>query len=154
MKNKVTLCAALFFLTATTIYSQSGQKWATGGNGLGAGDFFGSTNNFPVIFKTNNLQRASISATGVFQLNNLAGSGNRFIMTDANGNLIPFNLNGFQKLYNKSDPDLFNFVIRQTFSTRSIIIYDVIISNKIAIYIKKEEDIQTFKVLVLIYLFI
>ena len=34
--------------------SQSGQKWATGLNSIGAGDAIGTKNLFPILFFTNN----------------------------------------------------------------------------------------------------
>ena len=85
MKNKFT-----FLLLTLTItgYSQSGAKWATGGNSLSTGDFFGTTNNFPIDFKTNNVSRMNLSTTGVLKLNSLAGTGSRLLQTDANGNII------------------------------------------------------------------
>ena len=73
----------------TTIgYSQAGAKWATGGNSTTTGDFFGTTTNFPIDFKTNNVLRATLSTTGVFKINNLAGANTRLLQTDANGNII------------------------------------------------------------------
>jgi hypothetical protein len=83
----VTSFAILFCLNG---FSQSGQKWATGGNGLSTGEFFGSTNNFPVIFKVNNIQKMSLATTGALQINYLAGTGNRFLQTDAAGNIVSF----------------------------------------------------------------
>ncbi|HBX51183.1 MAG: hypothetical protein A2275_09100 [Bacteroidetes bacterium RIFOXYA12_FULL_35_11] len=49
-------------------FSQSGDKWATGGNNLSSGDFLGSKNNQPLVLKTNNTQRAVFTATGWFGL--------------------------------------------------------------------------------------
>jgi hypothetical protein len=64
------------------------SKWNVFGN-LGDGaDWLGTTNSFPLIFKTNNTQRMSLDANGVFNLVNLAGTGSRMLQTDANGNLI------------------------------------------------------------------
>ena len=73
----------------TTIgYSQAGAKWATGGNASSTGEFFGTTTNFPIDFKTNNVLRATLSTTGVFKINSLAGVNTRLLQTDANGNII------------------------------------------------------------------
>lgn len=86
MKKQLNTLA--FVCLTSFAFSQSGAKWATGGNASGAGDFLGTTNSFPIDFKTNNVLRATLSATGVFKINNLAGTGSRLIMADANGNLI------------------------------------------------------------------
>ncbi len=67
-----------------------GPKWSTAGNAIGISDKIGSTNNFPLIFTVNNAQKMMLSTSGVLQLNNLSGMGNRFLQTDASGNIIPF----------------------------------------------------------------
>lgn len=85
MKMKLTL---LLGVITTLGYSQAGAKWATGGNSTTTGDFFGTTTNFPIDFKTNNVLRATLSTTGVFKINNLAGANTRLLQTDANGNII------------------------------------------------------------------
>jgi hypothetical protein len=90
MKKNILFSIAL--IANFNLFSQSGQKWATGGNGLITGDFFGSTNNFPIIFKVNNIQRMSLSVAGVLQINGLSGSLNRLLQTDASGNIIPFTM--------------------------------------------------------------
>lgn len=100
MKNKTlpvmskgfTIAFCLLFFSNVSIQAQSGAKWATGGNGIGAGEFIGTTNNYPLLFRTNNAQQMMLSTTGVLQLNNLNGSGNRLLQTDASGNIIPFNM--------------------------------------------------------------
>ncbi len=91
LSNSLKLAACVFFIFIGNFSKgQSGQKWSSGGNGLSAGDFFGSTNGFPIVFKVNNIQKMSLAVNGVLQLNNLAGAGTRFLQADANGNLIPF----------------------------------------------------------------
>ena len=73
-------------------YSQAGAKWATQGNTTSTGDFIGTTDFKPLVFKTNNVIRGAFTETGSFQLNNLSGTGNRFLQTDASGNIIPFTM--------------------------------------------------------------
>ncbi len=72
-------------------FSQQGAKWGTGGNSVSTGDFIGTTNNFSLLFKVNNIQRMSLNTTGILQLNSLAGTGTGFTTLDANGNLIRTN---------------------------------------------------------------
>jgi len=57
----IVLFAGAFSLGA---YAQSGQKWSTSGLAVVAGDFLGTTNNFPLIFKTNNVQHMVILPSG------------------------------------------------------------------------------------------
>ena len=87
MKIKSTL-TLLFLGLTTTIFSQTDTKWSTLGIAASSGDFFGTTNAYPIDFKTNNILRASLSPTGLFNLNNLAGAGTRLLQTDASGNVI------------------------------------------------------------------
>lgn len=80
------------FLTvyACEILAQSGQKWATNGNSASSGDFVGTTNNVPLVFKTNNASGMVLSTNGVLKINSLTGTGTRFLQSDAVGNLISF----------------------------------------------------------------
>lgn len=80
------------FLTLSTsaIFAQAGQKWASVGNSASSGDFVGTTNNVPLVFKANNVIGMSLGTNGVFKVNGLAGTGSRFLQTDAAGNLISF----------------------------------------------------------------
>lgn len=60
--HKAVMLFTFFILIATNSFSQSGEKWATGGNNVGAGDIFGTTTNFPLLFHTNNTQKMSLGA--------------------------------------------------------------------------------------------
>lgn len=72
-------------------FSQAGMKWATQGNTGSTGDFVGTTNNFPLTFKVNNIERMSLSTTGILQVNSLAGTGTGYAWFDANGNMMRTN---------------------------------------------------------------
>ncbi|MBI2280161.1 MAG: hypothetical protein HYU68_05680 [Bacteroidetes bacterium] len=78
------------FTITTTAFSQAGQKWSTSGNANSNGDFIGSTNNEPLIFKTNDIVRGKFTASGKFQIKNLEGIGFRLLQTDSSGKLLPF----------------------------------------------------------------
>ncbi|MBI2281721.1 MAG: hypothetical protein HYU68_13685 [Bacteroidetes bacterium] len=78
------------FTITTTAFSQAGQKWSTSGNANSNGDFIGSTNNQPLIFKTNNTIRGLFTSTGSFQLTSLAGLGFSLLQTDASGTISKF----------------------------------------------------------------
>ena len=101
MKNKTPLqflrkgfilifCFTLF--SNVHLFAQAGAKWATGGNSSATGDFLGTTNSFPLIFKINNAQKMQLTTGGVLQINNLSGTGNRLLQTDASGNISPFTM--------------------------------------------------------------
>lgn len=85
---KKTILLTGIVMAAFSAHSQSGQKWATSGNSNATGDFLGTTNNFPIDFKTNNVLRMSLGTTGVLKIGSLAGTGNRMLIADAGGNLV------------------------------------------------------------------
>ncbi|MCC6181315.1 MAG: hypothetical protein IT237_05730 [Bacteroidia bacterium] len=86
--KKTIISSAFLILISTLTIAQSGQKWATGGNSNSTGDFLGTTNNFPLDFKTNNTLKMSLGTNGVLRINNLAGIGTRLLQVDASGNLV------------------------------------------------------------------
>jgi hypothetical protein len=45
------------------------QVWFTNGNAINSGDFLGTTNNQPLIFKTNNTERMRLTESGDLQIN-------------------------------------------------------------------------------------
>ncbi|MBI5218000.1 MAG: hypothetical protein HY958_03615 [Bacteroidia bacterium] len=49
-------------------FSQSGEKWATGCNIVSGNSALGTINNFPLIIKTNNTQKAVFTPFGWFGL--------------------------------------------------------------------------------------
>jgi hypothetical protein len=91
---KKQLLFALALMTSLLVTAQSGQKWATGLNSLSTGDALGSSNNMPLIFKTNSIQYMSLGTNGVLQLKSLIGSSNSVLFADANGNLFPLPAGG------------------------------------------------------------
>jgi hypothetical protein len=69
-------CITLVFVAlASFVFSQPGQKWAVGGNATAAGDFIGTTNNQPLVFKTNNTTRLIMDASGNMVYNQFSGLG-------------------------------------------------------------------------------
>ena len=83
--SKVAVAVFLLTFSFSTMYSQNGSKWATGGNSVGSGDFIGTTNNFPVTFKVNNATKMLLNTNGSFQLNNFGGTGMGIVQYDNNG---------------------------------------------------------------------
>ena len=62
--SKAIILATFITLNVLSVYSQQGQKWATGGNAASTGDFIGTTNSKPLVFKTANVEHLRISPTG------------------------------------------------------------------------------------------
>lgn len=90
MKNKI-----LFVLSIISFESWAqGPKWSESGNTVSATSFFGTINNFPLVFKVNNTEYLSISPTGTFKFNSLAGSGDAFISINSAGILSRKNFTG------------------------------------------------------------
>lgn len=62
-----------------SVYAQSGQKFATGGNFLSNGEFFGTMNNFPIDVRVNNTLRGSFTTTGFDVYGNIHVTKNTFV---------------------------------------------------------------------------
>jgi hypothetical protein len=86
MKHLCLAIAAVSF--ALTTNAQSGVKWAANGNAMSPGEFLGTTNDQPLVVKTNNTTRFTINANGDIQFNHLAGAGNQILSLDNTGKLI------------------------------------------------------------------
>ncbi|GAB4207908.1 MAG: hypothetical protein Fur0023_19090 [Bacteroidia bacterium] len=110
------------------MFSQSQNWWRTNGNTPQSTDYLGTSNNSPLIIKTNSTERVRIASNGFvgintanpqymldvngraklrynvycdsllqcssLRVNNLTGSGNALLTTDAQGNIIRFNFSG------------------------------------------------------------
>jgi hypothetical protein len=85
------LCVIAFSKTAN---AQAGAKWSTEGNESNAGDFLGTTNNVPLIFKTGNTEWLQLGTDGAFRLKSLSSQGQGFIKFDNSGRLNPLNFTG------------------------------------------------------------
>ncbi len=81
------MVACIGLLSINTINAQSQNWWRTTGNTPSLTDYFGTSNNTGLDIRTNNIQRVFIDANGTIKFNNLAGTGSRFIVTDASGNI-------------------------------------------------------------------
>lgn len=62
-------------------FPQSGQKFASGGNNLGNGEFLGTLNAYPLVFKINNVQRMTLTTSGFLGI----GTGTPVVMLDVAG---------------------------------------------------------------------
>lgn len=124
--HKLSLFSIFIFLGVFAIAQPAG-KWSTGGNAISTGDFIGTTNNFPLDFRTNNNQVMSLDANGNLSLKNLIGSGHRILITDANGNIsyLPQGSSGQFLLSNGTWANLpagstsFNVIGNNLFNTNS-----------------------------------
>jgi hypothetical protein len=85
MKMKLTL---LLGVITTIGYSQAGAKWSTGGNSTSTGDYLGTSNATPLIFKTNSNQVGMFDVNGDLILKNLGNGTKGIVFYDANGKLF------------------------------------------------------------------
>ncbi len=85
------------------------SKWNVYGNVNDPDDVLGTTNNFPIKFITNNVQRMVLGNDGVLNINNLAGIGNRILTADANGNLtvLPGNISTAISSWNSNGSNIY-----------------------------------------------
>ncbi|GAB4450514.1 MAG: hypothetical protein OHK0036_09320 [Bacteroidia bacterium] len=114
--------------SVSVMFSQSQNWWRTNGNTPQSTDYLGTSNNSPLIIKTNNIERLRIAPNGFvgiansnpqyvldvggraklrynvycdsllqcsyLKVNNLSGSGNALVVTDAQGNINRLNYSG------------------------------------------------------------
>lgn len=85
--KKLLLALALFL----SMQAQS-QTWDMNLNFINAPSSpnFGTNSNDPINFFTNGFQRMTLTTSGVLKIDALSGTGNRFLQTDANGNIFPW----------------------------------------------------------------
>ncbi len=69
--------ALLFF--NSSLFAQSGQKFASGGNTLSGNEFFGTLNNFPINVKVNNTLQSSFTPTGFDVYGNIHSTKNTLV---------------------------------------------------------------------------
>ena len=76
-------------LTTNVLFAQGGQKWSVNGNATTNGDFIGTTNNEPIVFKTDNQTRLRINANGNFIFKQFDGVVSPGLFTyDVTGKLV------------------------------------------------------------------
>jgi len=95
MKNLFRLFPT-FLLSLLTMHSisQGGPKWSEGGNAVTSSSFLGTTNAQSLFFRTNNLMRFYISASGDVILPMLSGVSNGFAILDNSGKIAKLNFSG------------------------------------------------------------
>jgi len=81
---------ALVFISFCFIHILQAQTWNLTLNTISGNPNFGTANNKPIDFFTNNTLRMSLTPTGTLKINGLAGTGSRFLQADANGVLTPW----------------------------------------------------------------
>lgn len=88
------ITSLLLFAISTNSFSQGGPKWSESGNAVSSSSFLGTTNSQSLFFRTNNLMRFYISASGdvVFPL--LSSSSSGFAILDNAGKVIKINFSG------------------------------------------------------------
>lgn len=102
--KKIIITSALLIFTSALSYSQTGQKWSANGNAASNGDFIGTTNNEPLILKSNNIVGLRLKPNGQLiikslDLNSSAPSG--LVVTNGQGEIsrLDFNTNSNQVLF-------------------------------------------------------
>lgn len=80
------LGVVLSFITVLS-FAQAGQKWSLTGNSSTSTDFLGTTNAMPLVFKTNNAERLTITSNGTFIFNSFSQAPAGIVRFDAGGKL-------------------------------------------------------------------
>lgn len=84
----------LVFTCLIVAKNTNAQSWNLTLNAISGNPNFGTSSNHPINFFTNGTQRMTLSTTGSLRINGLAGTGNRFLQADANGNLVAWTGSG------------------------------------------------------------
>jgi hypothetical protein len=79
--------------------AQSGQKWATGGNGTSSGDFLGTTNAMPLVFKTNNTEQIKVDVNGNIYFRSFVSAAPSLVLADQHGVLYKLPLPGSANVF-------------------------------------------------------
>ncbi len=83
--KKIIFLSILIIISFHNLFSQNPIRWNVNGNTAVNGDFLGTTNNEPLVFKTNNTEVMRLKANGELRVNNLGGFGNGIVTTNNNG---------------------------------------------------------------------
>lgn len=101
---KKTIKSTFFIFISVLSYAQSGQKWSTNGNITSSGDFIGTTNNDPLILKSNNIEGLRLKPNGNLIIKSLdlnASAPSGLVLTNGQGVIsrLDFNINSNQVLF-------------------------------------------------------
>jgi hypothetical protein len=103
MKNYLLIPLSALLAANLTICSnvkaQGGQKWSMGGNAISAGDFLGTTNTQPLIFKANNNQFMTLETNGGLTLKNFSTGTDGVVTHNTSGTLNSLALPGVANMY-------------------------------------------------------
>ncbi|MBC7864518.1 MAG: hypothetical protein IAF38_16205 [Bacteroidia bacterium] len=105
-KSISSILPALF--VCGTIIAQNGNNWTVNGNNTSNGNFVGTLNNNPLIFKVNNQNAGRFKPNGNFLLNNFQGANSGLVYSNQSGELfkLDFSNNGQVLFDNGSWGDL------------------------------------------------
>jgi len=93
--KKLLFMIGLLSLASTTSFSQSQNWWKTDGTNTGSNStYVGTSNNFALKFKSNNIEWFSISPTGIYQFNGLSGTTRGVLGVSSTGELFRTDLTG------------------------------------------------------------
>lgn len=84
--KKLFLGAVLSYISVVS-FAQAGPKWSLTGNASTSTDFLGTTNAMPLVFKTNNAERLTITSNGTFVFNSFSQAPAGIVRFDAGGKL-------------------------------------------------------------------
>lgn len=87
-------CVMLLITNTLELKAQSGQKWSTSGNSTSNGDFIGTTNNEPLLLKTNNQTIIRLKPSGDIIFKPFENLGTGLLGFDNDGKILPYTFNG------------------------------------------------------------
>jgi hypothetical protein len=96
---KKVLLVLLLGLLLLGSFNLTAQNWVTGGNALTANGTLGTTNNFSVVFKTNNSERGRITNSGLWGFGTTTPNSKIHINSTAKEIPLRVQVNGFTKFW-------------------------------------------------------
>ncbi|MFN4234587.1 MAG: hypothetical protein ACK4IK_07255 [Bacteroidia bacterium] len=132
------------------VYGQ-GINWKlNGNNNVNNNTFLGSTNNAPLLFRTNNQNRLSISGNGNFTFHSLSGTSNALMLLNSNGEATRLNFtqnsnevltgNGTWQSINTLVPQYWQLTNAGLYTTQPVVVNNTITATGIQILHKIEAD--------------
>jgi hypothetical protein len=152
VNNKITkwLIMLTMLFSSNYLYSQGNNWKLDGNNNANNASFLGTTNSFPLQFRTNNQNRFTIGSTGNYTFHTLSGNGNALMLLNNNGEAYRLNFsqnnndvltgNGTWQSINTLVPQYWQQSNSGLYTSQAVVVNNTITATGIQILHKIEAD--------------
>jgi hypothetical protein len=152
VNNKITkwLLMLTILFSSNYLYSQGNNWKLDGNNNANNASFLGTTNSFPLQFRTNNQNRFTIGSTGNYTFHTLSGNGNALMLLNNNGEAYRLNFsqnnndvltgNGIWQSINTLVPQYWQQTNSGLYTSQAVVVNNTITATGIQILHKIEAD--------------